>query len=127
MGQRHIHVFTEGQRVILDLGGRGYDVFLSPLSAATLADTLQTQARQAAKNDPLPPLNQSWGCQVTNIDRQVVLRVKPPPTHPGAPSRVPLSVEAARTLADLLTTNANMAGFGLQLRTKPTTPSTGGK
>jgi hypothetical protein len=106
-------VRQEGDKVILDLGGRRRDVLLTPLAAADLAEALEAAADAAARAPAELYRGERWACHVTSFDRRVALRLAGPGF--GLPGRVPLPPAAARRLADLLRTNANMAGFGMRI------------
>lgn len=108
-----ISVHQEGDRVVLDLDGRRRDLLLSPLSALHLAEALEGAAVRAELAEPTLCRGEVWDVFVTSFDRQVALRFTPP--LGVTCERVPMPALAARRLADLVRTNANMAGFGLRI------------
>jgi hypothetical protein len=108
-----LSVRQEGDKVVFDLGGRRRDVLLTPLAAADLAEALEAAADLAARAPAELYRGERWACHVTSFDRHVAIRFIAPDI--GLPDRVPLPSAAARRLADLLRTNANMAGFGMRI------------
>ncbi len=102
--------------VVLDLKGRRQDLFLSPLSALKVADGLDELAVDAEKTERVDR-GKLWSASVTNRDRQVVVRFTPP--EGVTVTKVPLPPAAARQVAGLLRTNANMAGFGMRIEVSP--------
>src|SRR5262245_25698162 len=112
-----LKVFHEGDHVILDLCGRKRSVLLTPLGAVQLADSLRESADRAELEPKSLVEGQVWNCFITNMDRQVVMHFRSPDS--SVPERVPLPPKVARAIADLLYTNANMAGYGLRITVKP--------
>jgi hypothetical protein len=106
-------VRQEGDKVLLDLGGRRRDVLLTPLAAADLAEALEAAADAAARAPAKLFRGEPWGCHVTSFDRHVALRFVGPDV--GLPERVPLPPAAARRLAAKLEENASWAGYGMRL------------
>jgi len=111
-----LQVFQDADKVMIDLMGRKRDVLLAPLDAEKLADSLEQNATLAELAEPQLIKGEMWGCQVTSFDKKVAMRFTPPGSIEAKPvERVPLPPKAARALADLLRTNANMAGHGLRI------------
>ena len=110
-----LKVFQESDKVIIDLCGRKRDVIISPLEAERLADALDENANAAELETPQLVRMDIWNCYVTNRDHLVVMRFTPPDGITA--TRVPMPHKAARAIADLLRTNANMAGYGLRIET----------
>lgn len=106
-------VRQEGDKVILDLGGRRRDVLLTPLAAADLAAALEAAADLAARAPAQLFRGERWSAHVTSFDRHVALRFDGP--WSGRPSRVPMPPDVARRLAAKVRENATWAGYGMRL------------
>lgn len=114
-----LKVFSDGNKVILDLCGRKRDVLLSSVQADELAGSLDQHSLVAEKEPPELIKMEIWNVYVTNYDHKVVMQITPPAGE-VVTNRVPMPVGAARQIAELLRTNADMAGYGLQIKTKNT-------
>jgi hypothetical protein len=106
-------VRQEGDKVILDLGGRRRDVLLTPLAADDLAEALEAAADRAARAPAELFRGERWSAHVTSFDRKVALRFTGPDL--GLPDRVPMPAAAARALAAKVRENATWAGYGMRL------------
>jgi hypothetical protein len=112
-----VSVSAEGDKVVLDLHGRRRDVLLSPLDALRLADALDEKAAGAERAAPELVRGEVWNVHVTSFDRKVALRFTPP--LGVTCGRVPMPAGAARRVAELLRSNAELAGYGMRIRVVP--------
>lgn len=111
-----LKVFTENDKVIIDLSNRKRDVLLTPLSAEKLADTLEEKALVAENSLPGLFRGEQWEIKVTSFDGYVVIRFYPP--FLGNPEQVPLPPGIARKLTIMLRRNAIWAGYKMRIETK---------
>jgi hypothetical protein len=111
-----LRIFSETDRVIIDLCGRRRDVLLSCLQADDVADSLDERAADAEKAEPTLYRGERWGVKVESYDRQVALRFEPP--FEVTTDRVTLPPDAARRLASLIRSKASWAQYGMRLTLK---------
>lgn len=107
-------VATEGDKVMLGLGGRRYDLLLAPDQAEALAEGLLKAAATAEVQTPQLVRGEPWGAKVASLRNLVAVRLFPPGV--GAVDRVPLPARAARQLAGELRAKADEARAQLRLR-----------
>lgn len=106
-------VRQEGDKIILDLGGRRRDVLLASMNAVKLAEALERTADMAAAAPAELFRGERWSALVVSFDRKVAVRFTGPGS--GDPERVPLTPAAARALAAKLRENASWAGYGMRV------------
>lgn len=94
-------VSVDGDKVMLDLHGRRFDVMMSCAEAERFAHALELAANGAEREPPSLNRGQPWECKIVSYDGMVGIRFYPP--HVGAPNRVPLTPEIARVLAGRVT------------------------
>lgn len=105
-------VFQQGDKVMLDLGGRIRDVLLSCGEAERFAEALERGANGAELAPGELIRGETWNIVVKSFDRRVGIRFIPPDC--GYPERVPLPVGAARALARRVREEASWAQYGLR-------------
>jgi hypothetical protein len=91
-------VSHEGDKVVLDLGGRRRDLLLSCAQAERFAGALRRHAAGAERAPPVLARGERWAAKVESFDGLVAVRFFPPSV--GAPELVSLTPAAARALAD---------------------------
>lgn len=109
-----LRVFQESRRVIVDLGGRKRDILLPLLPAAKFEGLLREKI-ELAEREPPELLTQTWRLKVLSFDRLVTIRLWAPDGE--TPERLPLTVEAARWLADRVRFCIQQAAFGMRFVT----------
>ena len=100
-------VAQEGDKVMLGLQGRRFDVLLSCAQAERFAEALELAANGAEREPPSLIQGEPWECKIVSYDGMVGIRFFPPIV--GAPNRVPLTASVARQLAGRVTFNMQQA------------------
>ena len=109
-----LKVFQERDRVILDLCGRLKDVSFNWKIGETLVATLRDRASDAEawrSANRTTICTKMWGLRVESYDGQVFMRFRPPES---GLTRVPLTPEAARTLADKIEFRLQQAAYKMR-------------
>ena len=105
-------VFAEGDKVVLDLGGRRRDLLVSCSQAEKLEHELQRCAKIAEKALPELIKGEVWDVRAESYDGFVALRFIPPLT--GNAARVPVPFAVARQLADLVRFKRQQAAWKMR-------------
>lgn len=85
-----IKVFSEGDKVILDLGSRRTDMLISVDAAYRLAAAIEEKISEAEREAGEVFAGKQWGLKVESFDGQVGFKFFPP--EECAVTRVPLPV-----------------------------------
>jgi len=110
-----MRVFTDKDKVILELGGRKNSMLISVSAARDVAESLDLHAGYAERETPEIATGEMWNAKVESFDGQVGFYFQPPPSHVGNPSRVPLTSVAARRVAEVIRDKANFAEHKMRL------------
>ena len=110
-----LSVFSETDKVILDLGGRKRDVLLSCSAALDLAGALEQHTAVADLEPKSLVRGEVWDVFVESFDGMVAMRFTPPYQHVGDPKRVPIPPAAARSIAGLIREKESWARHKMRL------------
>lgn len=114
-------VRCQGDKVVIDLGGRRRDLLMSCGAAEEFENALRQKASEAERAPPELVKGEVWGARVESYDGYVCVRFTPP--LGGNPTKVPLPPAAARRMADLVQFKRQQAAYKMrfEFRNGPTT------
>lgn len=110
-----MRAFVDHDRLILDLGSRRFDAGMTCGEAEKLVHALRAGANSIDEwllTNPPTMLTESWELKVLSYDGAVWIRFYPP--RVGATTRVPLTADAARKLADRVEFAAQQAAYKMR-------------
>ncbi len=105
-------VHSEGDKVVLDLGGRVRDVCLGMIEAEELANSLEQYAWCAELAAPELIKGEVWDAKVESYDRKVWLRFWPPVGSTA--TKVFLPAVVARRMAGMVRFKRQQAAYGMR-------------
>ncbi len=110
-----MRVFSEKDKVILELGRRGNSFLISCSDALDIAANLDFHAGYAEKEPKSLIKGEVWDVKVESFDGQVGFHFTPPYQKVGNPSIVPMPPNVARSVARLIRDKESWARHKMRL------------